>query len=110
MKRLIIVAVLMVGITAMAETKTPNISDLLGQMEKWEHSHAGDEAVLAGHQYVEKWGFHNWRTVVLTNSKLVIVVDGQWIFRRGDTVEVLGKDKVRIGGTKYKVLRKLILK
>lgn len=82
---------------------------LLEQMEAYDKAVQCEKAILNGHQYVTQIGFRNYQTYIITNSDLVIVVDGQWVVKYGDEVVFKGS-KVIVGGQKIKVVQKLVLK
>ena len=101
------VMAVLAGMMVVGSVSAIENSDLLVQMAKHETEHVRDASDLVGHQYIYVFGFHDFNTVVLLNSGLVVVLDEHWILKRGQDVVIKG-EKIVIDGKSHKIISKFI--
>lgn len=105
-----IIGIILVATVTIAAADSPSLQSIFDAMTRYERDANADAATLKGLPYVSEFGYHKNQTVVLANTKLVIVLPGTEIVIRGDVIEYKGGNTVRIGGRKFKVVRTFVYK
>ena len=103
-KTTVVLATLLV---AMAVTAT-TMDTLLDSMEQYDKTQRKHSAILAGKQYVTQFRYRDMNTVVLSNSNLVLMLQGQIIAECGATIDKVTDTHATIDGKKYKLIKKFV--